>query len=65
MGICMKVLQLPNLTLLVVQGMLCSVVAVLFETGHTWVGQPMSLHAPFTQCWEGQMSVDGNRRMVE
>ena len=64
MGICMKVLQLPNLTLLVVQGVPCSAMAVLFEMGHTWVGRPTSLHVPFAQCWEGRMLVDGNRRMV-
>jgi hypothetical protein len=25
----------------------------------------MSLHMLFTQCWEGQMLVDGNKEMVE
>ena len=65
MGICTKVLQSPDLTLLVVQGAPCSAAAVLFEMGHTWVGRPTSLHMPFTRCWEGQMLVDGNRGMVE
>jgi hypothetical protein len=49
----MKVLRLPNLTLLVIQGAPCSAGAVLFETGHAWVGQLTSLCALFTQHWEG------------
>jgi hypothetical protein len=61
----MKVLRSPGLTLLVVQGMPCSAAAFLFKTGHAWVGQLTSLHAPFTHHWEGQMSVDGNREMME
>ena len=44
---------------------LCLAVAFLFEIGHAWVGQLMSLHMLFTQCWEGQMLVDGNKEMVE
>ena len=44
---------------------LCLAVAFLFEIGHAWVGQLMSLHMLFTQCWEGQMLVDGNREMME
>ena len=64
MEICTKVLQSPSLTLLVVQGTLSLAAAFLFETGRTWVRQPMSLHVPFTQPWEGQMSVDGNKEMM-
>ena len=47
-----------------VQGAPCLAVAFLFKTGRTWVGQPTSLHAPFTQHWEGRMSDDGNEEMM-